>query len=163
MSLGGEPGRTPSTDEGGSSSGVEAFGAVLVAGVVVVVLGGLCLIMLGLGVHGLSTVVGMPLPYVHDDPDRVEWDGIAELAGYGLAGALVLYGLYRLAQRVLPASARRHIGRVIGVAVLLLLAAAGAVAAFSNWDLRAAAFAAGCGYVAYLVARGLPLDNGEED
>src|SRR6478672_3046982 len=105
MARGDEPRRTPSASEHASSSGVYEFGAVLVFGVVAVALTVLLLMGLGLGVRGLSIVVGTPLPYVHDDPNRVEWGGLAELIGYGLVGALALYALYLLGQLVLPATA----------------------------------------------------------
>ena len=62
------------------------------------------LMLFGLVVRGVSTVVGAPLPYVHDDPNRIEWGGVAELVGYGLAAALTLYVLYAFAQRALPAA-----------------------------------------------------------
>lgn len=163
MARGDEPRRTPSTTEHASLSSVYALGVVLVAGVFAVAIGALLLMGLGLGVRGLSTFVGTPLPYVHDDPNRVEWGGLAELVGYGLIGALALYGLYMLGQRVLPATARRGIGRLIGVAVLLALGVGAALVAIDNWDLRAAVVALGCGYGAYRVARGLPLDDGEDD
>jgi hypothetical protein len=121
----------------------------------------LLLMMLGLAVRGLSELVGTPLPYVHDDPNRVEWDGLAELVGYGIAGALALYVLYMLGERLLPVVARRHIARMIGVGVLFGLAMAGVVAAIDDWDVRAAAFALACGYGAFRVAFGLPLNGGD--
>src|SRR4051794_4178756 len=76
-------------------------GALLAFGAFALVVASLLLMVLGLGVHGLSTVVGMPLPYVDDDPNRIEWRGLAELVGYGLAGALALYASYLLGKRVL--------------------------------------------------------------
>lgn len=156
-------GKTPSTTDDASSSNVETLGAVIAAGAFAVVVGGLVLMGIGLVVRDLSTVVGTPLPYVHDDPDRIEWGGLAELVAYGLAGALVLYALYLLGQRVLPAAARAHIGRVIGVAGLLVLAVSGAVVAIDDRDPAAALFALGCGYSATRVARGLPLDDDEDE
>jgi hypothetical protein len=87
------------------------IGALLAVCAFALVVALLLLMALGLGVRDLSTVVGMPLPYVADDPDRIEWGGVAELVGYGLAGALALYALGR---RVLPATAGRHLGRWIG-------------------------------------------------
>jgi hypothetical protein len=120
------------------------------------------LIMLGLAVRDLSTAVGAPLPYVHDDPNRIEWGGLAELVGYGLAAALTLYAFYAFAQRALPATARGHLDRVIGAAILLVLAVSGAWVTIASWDARAAGFALACGYGAYHVARGLPLDDEDE-
>ena len=79
------------------------------------------LMLFGLVVRGVSTVVGAPLPYVHDDPNRIEWGGAAELVGYGLAAALTLYVLYAFAQRALPATGRGYLDRVIGAAAVLLL------------------------------------------
>ena len=138
-------------------------GAVELGGAVSAVAVGLVLVMvLGLVVRGLSVAVGAPLPYVHDDPNRIEWGGVAELVGYGLAGALTLYVLYAFAQRALPAAARGYIGRVIGAAMLLVLAATGAWVAIDDWDPRAPGFALVCGYCAYRVARGLPLDDDDE-
>lgn len=78
-----------------------------VAAAVVLVL--LVLMGLGLGVRDLSNLLGTPLPYVHDDPNRVEWGGLAELVGYGLAGAVALYLLYMLGQRLLPPALRRRL------------------------------------------------------
>jgi hypothetical protein len=161
--LGDEPRRTPSATEDAPSSGVYELVAVLVAGAFAVAVTSLLLMVLGLLVRDLSVVVGTPLPYVHDDPDRVEWGGLAELVGYGLAGALPLSALYALGQRVLPATARRHIARLIGVAVLIALAAGAAWVAIDGEDLRAACVALGCGSFAYRVARGLPLDDREGD
>jgi hypothetical protein len=143
------------------SGAVELSGAV-VAVVGAVAVGSLLLMAVGLVVRGLSVAVGAPLPYVHDDPNRIEWGGLAELVGYGLAGALTLYALYAFAQRALPAAPRGYIGRVIGAATLLLLAASGAWVAIDDWDLQASGFALVCGYGAYRVARGLPLDDEDE-
>ena len=64
---------------------------------------------------------------------------------------------------MLPAAARAHIGRVIGVAGLLVLAVSGAVVAIDDRDPAAALFALGCGYSATRVARGLPLDDDEDE
>ncbi len=122
----------------------------------------LLLMGLGLAVRGLSDVAGAPLPYVHDDPNRVEWDGLGELVGYGIVGALVLYGVYLLAKR-LPAFARRHLGRVIGVAVLLALAASGLVVGIGDRSLREIGFGVACGYFAFRVVRGLPLDENNQE
>jgi hypothetical protein len=157
MAQGDEPRQT--TDDTSPSAGL----ALLVVGVLALVFGLLLLMLVGLLVRDLSDVVGTPLPYVHDDPDRVEWGGLAELVAYGLAGAAVLGGLYVLAQRMLPEPGRGHLDRVIGVTGLLALAAGAAYVAIANWDLRAVAFALGAGYFAYRVARGLPLDDDEED
>jgi len=117
------------------------------------------LMLLGLGVRDVSTAVGAPLPYVHDDSNRVEWGGVAELAGYGLAAALTLYVLYAFAQRALPATGRGYLDRVIGAAALLLVAVSGAWVAIANWDPVAAFFGLTCGYGAIRVMRGLPLDD----
>ena len=156
--LGGdEPRRTQSTTENAPSSDVYA----LVAGAFAVGVTALLLLVLGVLVRDLSNVVGTPLPYVLDDPNRVEWGGLAELAGYGLAGALTLYALYALGQRVLPETARRHVARWIGVAVLIAVAVGAAWTAIDGRDPRAACVALGCGTSAYRVARGLPLDDGE--
>jgi hypothetical protein len=38
------------------------------------------LMLPGLGVLGLSRLLGTPLPYVHDDPHRVEWGALGELS-----------------------------------------------------------------------------------
>ena len=155
--LGGdEPRRTPSTTEDAPSSGPYGLVAVLVAGGVVLLL----VMALGSLVRELSVVVGTPLPFVHDDPNRVEWGGLAELAGYGLACALTLYAFYALGQRVLPPTVRRHVARLIGVAVLIALAVGAAWVAIDR-DLRAALVVPGCCISAYRVARGLPLDDGE--
>ena len=117
------------------------------------------LMLFGLVVRGVSTVVGAPLPYVHDDPNRIEWGGVAELVGYGLAAALTLYVLYAFAQRALPATGRGYLDRVIGAAAVLLLAVSGAWVAIDNWDPAAAIFALVCGYGAVRVMRGLPPDD----
>ena len=143
-------------------TGSRAACALGFTAVVIVVFPLLTLMVVGLAVRGLSVAVGAPLPYVHDDPDRIEWGGLAELVGYGLAGALTLYVLYAFAQRALPAAARGYIGRVIGAAMLLVLAVSGAWVAINDWDLEAAGFTLVCGYGAYRVARGLPLDDEDE-
>jgi hypothetical protein len=131
------------------------------AATLVVVLPLMALMALGLVVRALSVAVGAPLPYVPDDPDRIEWGGLAELVGYGLAGAVTLYVFYVFAQRALPATALGHVGRVIGAAMLLVLAVSGAWVAIDEWDLRAVGLALACGYGASRVARGLPLDDGD--
>jgi hypothetical protein len=137
--------------------------SVLGSAVLGVAVAALLLMVLGLGVRDLSTAVGTPLPYVHDDPDRIEWAGLAELVVYGLAGALALYGLYAFAQRMLPATARGPIGRVIGTAALVSVAVAATWVAIDDWDAAAALLAGGCACGAYRVARGLPLDEEEKD
>jgi hypothetical protein len=139
----------------------ELTGAGVVA-VVVAVIALLVLMVLGLAVRGVAQLLGTPLPMMHDDPNRIDWVGLAELAGYGVAGAIVLYGGYELGSRVLPEAAQRHVARLLGVAALLVLAASGAYVAIDRWDLRATLFALACGYGAYRVARGLPLDD-EDD
>jgi hypothetical protein len=60
---------------------------------------------------------------------------------------------------VLPETAQRHVGRLLGVGALLGLTAAGAYLAIDQWDLRAVFFALASLYLAYRVARGLPLDD----
>jgi hypothetical protein len=70
--------------------------------------------------------------------------------------------LYAYAQRALPARGRGYLDRVIGSAVLLFLAVSGAWVAIDDWDPRAPGFALVCGYGAYRVARGLPLDDEDE-
>jgi hypothetical protein len=154
MASGDEPRQTE--DE---PSGVYALGALAVAGGVGVAVGALLLMFIGIVVRDLSVLVGTPLPYVRDDPNRVEWGGVAELVAYGVAGAVVLYALYLVGRRVLPATARGHIGRVIGAAVLLALAMGAGLVTVEQWDLRAAGFALACVYGAYRVARGLPDDD----
>jgi hypothetical protein len=138
------------------------YGSAAAGVAVVVLIALLLLMMIGLGVHWLSTVVGTPLPSVDDDPDRVEWAGLAELVGYGLAGALALSALCALGQRVLPAEARDHIERLIGVTVLLAVAVAASSVMIDDRDLRAALVAGACVYGAYRIARGLPLDDDED-
>jgi ABC-type Fe3+ transport system permease subunit len=117
------------------------------------------LMLFGLVVRGVSTVVGAPLPYVHDDPNRIEWGGVAELVGYGLAAAITLYVLYAFAERALPATGRGYLERIIGAAALLLLAVSGAWVAIDNWDPAVGIFALVCGTGAVRVMRGLPLDD----
>ena len=170
MAFGGGPEdgplRQPSTPgEAAAPDAVEliaGLGALLVACFFTVVMGSLVLMMLGLVVRWLSTVMGEPLPYVHDDPDRVEWGGLAELVAYGLAGALTLYWAYAIGRRVLPEAAQRHIARVTGVVALFALAVGAGWVAIDELNLHAAGIALGCGYGASRVARGLPFDDEDE-
>ena len=116
MAFGGGPEdgplRQPSTPgEAAAPDAVELIagvGVFLVVCFFIVVMGSLVLMMLGLVVRWLSTVMGEPLPYVHDDPDRVEWGGLAELVAYGVAGALTIYWAYAIGSRVLPEASQRR-------------------------------------------------------
>jgi hypothetical protein len=126
------------------------------------VLGSLVVMALGLAVRSLSELVGTPLPMVYDDPNRVEWGGLALLVAYGCAAAAALFACYLIGRRCLGSTARAYAGRVIGTVVLLGVAAGGAWAAVADRDLRIASFAVGCGVGAARVARGLPLVE-EED
>src|SRR3954447_10412333 len=69
---------------------VYGFGAAVAATGFLLALALVVLMLLGLVVRDVSTAVGAPLPYVHDDPNRIEWSGVSELVGYGLAVALTL-------------------------------------------------------------------------
>lgn len=129
---------------------------VVLAATVLFVL--LALGLLGLGVRGLSKLVGMPLPYLHDNPGHLDWAGRAELVGYGIPGAVAVYLLYRLEERILPTGARRRIGRVLGVAGMLGLAVAAASVAVDERNVFAGGAALSFAYGAFRLARGLPLD-----
>jgi hypothetical protein len=54
----------------------------------------LLLMLLGAGLLDLSKAVHLPLPSVHDDPNRVEVAGLLVLVGYGLAVAAAAVGGY---------------------------------------------------------------------
>ena len=120
------------------------------------------LIVLGLGVHGLSKWVGTPLPTVHDDPTRVEWGGLALDLLYGCMGAAALFACYLLGRRLLGATARAHIGRVLGTLVLLGLAAGAGVVAVDDYNLKAGCFALVLGFFATRVARGMSIDDEDQ-
>ncbi len=122
------------------------------------------LIVLGLGVHGMSKLVGTPLPTVHDDPTRVEWGGLALDLLYGCMGAAALFGCYLLGRCLLGATARAHIARVLGTLALLGLAAVGGVVAADDHSVKAGCFALVMGGWATRVARGLSInDKGESE
>jgi hypothetical protein len=125
-------------------------------------LGCLVLMALGLAVHSLSALVGTPLPMVHDDPNRIEWGGLALLVGYGCAGAAALFACYLVGRRCLGSTARHYVGRVIGTVVLLGIAAGGGWDAVTDRDLRMACLAVACGVGASRVARGVPLLDDED-
>src|SRR5215204_2534946 len=88
---------------------VYGFGAAVAATGFLLAVALVVLMLLGFVVREISTAVGAPLPYVHDDPNRIEWGGVSELVGYGLAAALTLYVLYAFAQRALPATGRGYL------------------------------------------------------
>ena len=66
----------------------------LFAAACVVVVGTLVLMLLGAALLALSKAVHLPLPSVHDDPNRVEVTGLLVLIGYGLAVAATAAGDY---------------------------------------------------------------------
>jgi len=140
-----------------------AIGGGLYAIAFMLVLASLVLMLIGLGVRDLSELLGMPLPSVDDNPNRIEWGGIGLLLLYGCAGAAALFACYEVARRVLPASARVHVGRAVGAVILLAVAAGGAFVAIQDWNLAAAVVAVSAGYAAIRVARGLPLPLEDED
>lgn len=148
-----------------------------------VVIAALVAMALGAGLVDLSKLAGAPLPTVHDDPDRVEVLGLVLLAGYGLLAGGAVAALCWLA-RVLPAGARRWLGRGGGAAALVGLAVASGYVVVVGDDLQSQVFAAGVAVSAAAgavrVARGralfdddesngqpepsrLPLDRPEED
>src|SRR5947208_16725031 len=88
--------------------GVNPFVGWAVFGLVLLVPALLVLTMLGFVVHGLSKLVGEPLPLGHDDPNRIDWGPLAVLALYGLAATVVALACYSIGRRLLSESARAH-------------------------------------------------------
>jgi hypothetical protein len=129
-----------------------AAAVCLVAACLACALGGL--IVLGLGVHALSKFVGVPLPTVHDDPNRTEWGGLGLDALYGCIGAAALFACYGIGRRLLAATARDRVGKVLAALALVAVAIAVGGFAVDERDLRAAVIAVAAGVGAWRVARG---------
>ena len=73
---------------------VSEIGGDLYAVVLLVVFAALLLMLLGAALLALSKAVHLPLPSVHDDPNRVEVTGLLVLMGYGLGVAAAAVGGY---------------------------------------------------------------------
>jgi hypothetical protein len=149
------PTRQTTASEPGDLSALVGFALV---GVAIL----LALISLGVVLVAASKLVGLRLPTAHDDPHRVEIGGLALLAGYGVVATAAIAALRRLALH-LPPLAQRALGRLIGTAILLLVAVGGVWIVVEDHDARGAGIALASGYAAVRVALGLPLPSGDED
>ncbi len=147
------PTRWKTVSEGGSLIYVVALVGVLILAAIMV---------LGLALVGASKLVGAPLPTVHDDPHRVEVDGLALLAGYGVLATAAIATLWRLALH-LPPLAQRALGRLIGTAVLLVFTVTGVVIVVEDHDITGAFIALVSGHAAVRVALGLPWPVDDND
>ena len=147
---------------GGAVETLREIGAFVYGLVWFVAVACLVLMGLGLGVDGLSKLLGTPLPMVDDDPNRIELGGLALLSLYGCIGVAALSGCYLVGRRLLGAGARAHVARALGTLALLGLAVTAAVVAVDDQDLRAVCFALFVGVGATRVARGLSFDQ-EDD
>jgi hypothetical protein len=145
--------RWKTVSEGGSLIYFVALVGVLILG---------ALVMLGLALVGASKLVGVPLPTVHDNRDRVEVDGLALLTGYGVLATVAIATLWRLALH-LPPLAQRALARLIGTAILLVFTVTGVLIVVEDHDITGAVIALASGYAAVHVALGLPLPSGDED
>lgn len=136
---------------------------VLVLWALVGVVAAFLLLLVGGAVGALSRLLGAPLPHSVRPNQDLTWGTTAAAVVYGLVAALIALGLYGLARRAGPAGKRAY-GRIIGIPVLLAVAAS-AVWAFLQGvrpDFTLGAVVA-CLIGVYRLLRGRPMfEDGDE-